>query len=201
MAGSVINRGNDRWELRISRGYSQDGKQIRLTKRVTATSRRAAEKKLDDFFIATLQENVNHGEMKFVELVALWLEKHNAKLSLTTRETQKRLVEGRMMDAFGGMQLKNIDAALIEKFIDNLKDSYAEGNRKKARVKLSESTVFKHFKLLNHMLGKAVDWKIMQHNPCDDIPVRRRPKPHYEHYKIWQEAYFKKFIIIIEEMK
>ena len=51
MAGTVINRGNNKWELRISLGYDAQGKQIRRSKRVTATSMRAAKKALDEFYL------------------------------------------------------------------------------------------------------------------------------------------------------
>ena len=39
MRGSVVNRGKGIWELRISMGYDANGKQIRKTKRVRATSK------------------------------------------------------------------------------------------------------------------------------------------------------------------
>ena len=56
MRGSVVNRGKGVWELRISMGYDAKGKQIRKTKRVRATSKRAAEKELEKFVWAVERE-------------------------------------------------------------------------------------------------------------------------------------------------
>lgn len=58
----------------------------------------------------------------------------------------------------------------------------------------------KNFKLLNHMLSKAVDWKILNKNPCDDIPREDRPKPICHHCSIWQEADLVKFLSMIDTL-
>lgn len=199
MAGTIINRGNDKWELRISLGYDQYGKQIRLTKRIKAKSKRMAQKALDDFYIQSLHnqgDSNSDTEITFREFAYIWEQRHNYKLALTTRETQKRQLDLILNKEFGDIYLKKINVAMILRFINKLR------NRRKQRNKkyISESMVFKYFKLLNHILHKAVEWQYLKENPCDRIAKEDRPKPDYHHYPIWQEKDLKRFISIIEAM-
>lgn len=163
MAGTVINRGNNRWELRISMGYDENGKQKRITKRVKATSRRMAQKKLDEFYYETITQPKESpkSNMTFGEFAKIWDARHNQRLALATRETQRNLLENRIMDTFRGLPLKQLTADRIRRFIEELRAPNQNLRRKTEDGRLSETQVHKHFKLLNHMLGKAVEWKFL----------------------------------------
>lgn len=198
MAGTVINRGNSHWELRISLGYDANGKQRRLTKRVIASSQRAAQKLLDKFYLEVMdapKENIKK-DMNFGEFAEIWQEKHNAHLALTTRLIQSRTLNGRVTDYFKGIPVAKITAADIKRFIRELEQTKSS----RTGGKLSATTVHKHFKLLNHMLAKAVEWGIVVHNPCEDIPRKEWPKPHYRHYPIFEEDELQKFLSAVENI-
>ncbi|MCR5440339.1 MAG: site-specific integrase [Selenomonas sp.] len=200
MAGTVINRGNNRWELRISLGYDANGKQIRKSKRVTVTSMRAAKKALDEFYLEitnTPQGGDEH--MLFQDLVALWDKRHNAQKAISTRNMQIDMLNGRIMDEFRDMRISDITGEQIRRFVEKLR---VEKNPR-ARTKdgrLSATMVHKHFKLINHVFNKAVDWKILGKNPCRDIPRDEWPKPNYHHYPVWEEEDLQKFLRIVEEL-
>ena len=51
MAGSVIKKPNNKWELRVSLGYDENNKQRRKTKTVYAKTKKEAEKMLAEFFL------------------------------------------------------------------------------------------------------------------------------------------------------
>ena len=95
MAGSVINRGNGHWELRIPMGYDANGKQIRQTKRIKASSKRAAQKELDRFYWSVMQNPKEKPDVKmtFGEFAVIWEERHNNRLALTTKMIQKSLLK------------------------------------------------------------------------------------------------------------
>ena len=198
MKGSVINRGKGVWELRISMGYDANGKQIRKTKRVKATSKRAAEKELEKFVWAVereVQTDEAHKNLTFREFAEIWESRHNDKMAITTRMSQRSVLHDRMMDAFAGIPLAKITAGIVMTFVETLRKSKTRhGNP------LSDTMVHKNYKLLNHMLSKAVEWKILSKNPCDDIPREDRPKPKYHHYPIWQEADLMKFLRVIDAL-
>ena len=46
MPGSVVDRGNNRWELRVSTGYDENKKQRRVTKTVYARTKKEAKKQV-----------------------------------------------------------------------------------------------------------------------------------------------------------
>ena len=198
MRGSVVNRGKGVWELRISMGYDANGKQIRKTKRVRVPSKRAAERELEKF-VWTKEREVQtdgaHKNLTFREFAEIWEARHNDKMAVTTRITQRSVLYDRMMDVFAGIPLAKITAGMVMTFVETLRKS------KSVRGKpLSDTMVHKNYKLLNHMLSKAVDWKILGKNPCDDIPREDRPKPKYHHYPIWQEEDLMKFLRVIDAL-
>lgn len=203
MAGSVINRGDNHWELRVSLGYRQ-GKQIRRTKRVVATSKRAAYKKLDKFYCEVVQhsEYNKYPNLTFGEFAEVWHERHNKKLATTTAVTYLQILNDRIMDAFYGVPLQRIKAEDILGFIDSLREVRIKDRKNKSQqmVPLSATTVHKHYKLLNHMLTKAVEWNMLAKNPCDDIPRSFIPKPDYHHHPIWEEDDLQRFLCELEKM-
>lgn len=196
MAGSVIHRGDNRWELRISCGY-KNGKQRRITKRIHATSLRAARKELDKFYyeVRELPEHNPDGKMTFGEFADIWRTKHCSKLALTTRTNYLRLCS-RIQETFDGRLLRDISADVINDFISDLRQTKLV--RDKTSGYLSDTTVYHHFKLLKEMLGKAVEWGILKRNPCHDI--HNPPKPRYKHHPVWEEDDLRKFIGIIEKL-
>ena len=199
MAGTVINRGNNKWELRVSMGYDENGKQIRKTKRITATSMRAARKALDEFYweLMSAPRGDNGKQITFGEFVKIWKEKHNTKKSITTQDTHNRLLNYRILDAFQGYKLDSITGEQILQFIERLRQPNMNLRSKDKEKRLSATAVHKHFKLINHLFNKAVEWKFIAKNPCDDIPRDEWPKPKYHHYPIWEEDDLQNFLKLL----
>ena len=201
MAGTVINRGNNKWELRVSMGYDEKGKQIRKTKRVTATSMRAARKLLDEFYLEVASTPQGSKEqMLFQDFAALWDKRHNSKKAISTRFLQRDMLNARIMDEFRGMKLCAITGEHIRRFIDKLRFDVVVPNARIESGKLSATMVHKHFKLLNHLFNKAVEWEFLSKNPCTDIPHDEWPKPDYHHYPVWEEEDLGRFLKIMEEL-
>lgn len=197
MAGSVVHRGGNHWELRISLSYDSKGKQIRRTKRIIASSERAARKELDKFYLETINapRERSKGDITFGEFANIWENRYNANLALITREVYIVRLNGRIMDMFGDMPLKKITAEKILYFVGKLRN--VENRVAKGR-KLSKTSVYMHYRLLKQMLDKAVAWGYLEHNPCKDIPKDEKPRPDYHHYPIWQENELQKFLGIVE---
>ena len=197
---SVISRGNNYWELRVSCGY-RDGKQIRITKRIKATSLRAARKELEKFCLEVSERprvSVD-SKMKFGEFVEVWDKKHNSKLSLLTREHHKRLLL-RINDVFASTPMKQIRGSQVVDFIEMLRHTRVERGDDEKVVYLSKTSVHQYFKLLNHIFSKAVEWEVIGKNPCLEIPRSQWPKPEYHHHPVWNEDELHRFLSIIERL-
>jgi integrase len=202
MAGSIINRGNNKWELRVSNGYDANGKQRRLTKRITATSKRAAQKELDKWYLETKTNALpaDGGKIIFGKFAEVWETRHNSKLGITTRTRHLELLNNRILPAFYGIKLQKLSKNMIVDFLDTLRQP---GLNRYNTVdgKLSDATIHAHFKLINHILNKAVEWNFISSNPCDLIPKGERPRPHYKRLPIWNESELKNFLDIISQLE
>lgn len=196
---SVINRGNGRWELRVYVGTGADGKKMRKTKSVKATSKRAAMREYEKFAWEVKHEqaapqDISADKLTFRQLAEIWDARHNSRKAMTTQETQRNILNNKIMDYFAGMYIQRISADDVMGFLDSLRGKKQNQN---TGGELSETMVHKNYKLLNHILSKAVEWKMLAHNPCDDIPKDLRPRPRYHHYPIWEEEDLQKFMAII----
>lgn len=199
MAGSVVHRGGNHWELRISLGYDSQGKQIRRTKRITATSERTARKELDKFYLETInapRERIK-GDMTFGEFSKIWENRYNATLALITRAVYTHRLNGHIMEMFKDIPLKKITVEKILYFVGKLRNTENGVIKDK---KLSRTSVYMEYRLLKQMLDKAVAWGYLNHNPCKEIPKDEKPRPDYHHYPIWQENELKKFLSIVEAL-
>lgn len=200
--GSVINRGNGIWELRVYQGMDEQGKKIRKSKRVKATSKRVAEKKLDKFKFELEHKAtpIQAERITFGEFAELWDERHNSQLALTTRENQRQVLQYRIMDYFNGKGLQNISRNDIVSFMAGLRVPGCKHNLHDKDGMLSETMIYKNFKLLRHILSKAVEWKFLAVNPCDDLEKHEIPKPEYHHYPILQEQQYGQFLRVVQSI-
>lgn len=203
MRGSIVNRGGNHWELRISCGYI-NGRQVRKTRRIVASSKRAAMKELDKFYyeVSNARWKKECCTLTFCEFVQVWNKRHNANLAITTRSTYIQMLNDRIMDNFGGMLLAKITAENIVDYIKKLRMimiKERKGNDN-AMIPLSNTMVYKNFKLIKHIYSKAVEWNVLQRNPCDDIPKGLIPYPDYHRHPIWQEDELKKFLLMLERL-
>lgn len=198
---SLINRGNDYWELRVSCGY-RNGKQVRRTKRIRASSLRAAKKELEKFCceVVSKPHNSPDSKMCFGDFVDVWEKRHNSGLSLLTRNHHKGLLK-RINDAFYGMPLCRIHGQQIMEFIDELRATESKRRNSGDEAKrLSATSVHQHYKLLNHLFSKAVEWGILAENPCAEIPKVQCPKPDYHHHPVWSEEHLQSFLSHVESL-
>lgn len=112
---------------------------------------------------------------------------------------QADLLNNRIISAFYGIKLQKLTKDIIVDFINTLRQPGM--NPRNGDGKLSDSSVHAHFKLINHMLNKAVEWNFIALNPCDLIPKGERPRPHYKRLPIWNESELKKFLEIVSKLK
>ncbi len=200
MAGSIQELGNNRWELRISNGYDSNHKQRRITKTIQATSRRQAQKALDELNLSLTKKSKDSGDNKitFGQFLQLWDNRHNSKLSISTKIGHQNLLESRIIPVFYGIKLKKITPELILDFIKMLREPKRNAN---TGGELSATSVHAHYKLINHILNKAVEWGYLASNPCNEIPKDERPRPAYQRLPIWNEQELKRFLLLLKGLK
>jgi len=200
MAGSIRDLENGSWELRISNGYDANNKQRRLTKRIKATSKRQAQKALDEWnrLLSNKPHDAVDSKITFGQFVQIWDERHNSKLSETTKLGDRKRLELRILPEFWGIKIKKITAELI---LDFVKELQQPGENKNTGNFLSATSVHAHYKLINQIMNKAVEWGYLTENPCSKIQKNERPRPEYHQYPIFNESDLKRFLQKVDNLK
>ncbi|HEM1141538.1 TPA: site-specific integrase, partial [Listeria monocytogenes] len=70
---SYVNLGNNKYELRVSKGYDARGKQIRKTKNVTVKTVKALKLELSNFEAYVYSSDYTEiKDMRFIDFVEKW---------------------------------------------------------------------------------------------------------------------------------
>lgn len=197
MAGSVIKKENNRWELRVSLGYDNNGKQRRKTKNIYAKSKKEAEKQLAAFYLEVTGTLVMDKEITFGEFVEYWRQRHGNQLSIITQERYKQMLVDRILPAFGREKLDKVTSDDILRFMLQLEGNDVRLDQRNSE-KLSTVTIQKHFKLLNLIFNKACQWKYLSKNPCQEVPKDMMAKAESHHYPIWNREDLSRFLTILD---
>ena len=171
--------GKCKWRLFVSHKFRADGKANRKTVTIGPCSEALAEKKLQELYLEfTRKAPQNINRIRFSEFAGIWLNRHSKNLSPNTHEGHVTALNTRLNPYFGHIRLNKISADII---LDYISELTTFGERLDGRGgKIAPATVHGLFKILRSMLNKAKEWNYISHNPIDDIPKDKRPKPNYK---------------------
>ncbi len=183
--GHVRHRGGNKWQLEVDLGSFIDPetnkkKRNKKYKTISAKGIREAEKELTRFVAeVTGQGYYEPKKMNFVDFVNNeWLPKHAEKhLSHVTLAGHKVYLERRILPAFQYLRMDQVKPVHILDFLHNLEEDGMRLDGKKG--KLSSSTIFMNYRILNNIFNFAVKLGIVQENP-----VKRVDKPKVEYKEV-----------------
>lgn len=188
--------------VRISLGYSADGKQTRISKSFISTSKNGAIKKMENYLIENDLASKNVKKRKkitFMEFLEIWRNRHGKYLAKSTMRNIEGLLKNEIIPAFGRKELADIDEDDIRYFVDRLKN-LRNKNFKSQRKCISPTMVHKYFKIVNTIMGKAQSWHYIDFNPCNGLDRNERPKPNYHAAPIWQDEDFGVFLKYLDSL-
>ena len=122
MAGSLEKRGENSWRLIVSGGFDADGKRIKHTKTIKATSRREAEKELAKM-IAEFEKGqyVNPSKLTFADFVKRWINDFAERdLAPKTLYRYQETLNSRILPAMGHLKVDQIKPVHLMEFYNNL---------------------------------------------------------------------------------
>lgn len=171
--------GKCKWRLYVSNKFRADGKPNRTSMTVGPCSETQADKQLQELYLKfTKKAPQNINRIRFSEFAKIWLTRHSAKLSPNTHNGHVNALDTRLNPYFGHIRLNKITADIILDYINELETF---GDRLDGRDgKITPATIHGLYKILRAMLNKAKEWNYITHNPIDDIPKDKRPKPNYK---------------------
>jgi integrase len=207
MAGSVEERGKNRWRLTYSMGLDENGKQIRKRKTVTAKNKTEAGKKLITFINEIETNNYTPTKrMKFKDFVKQWEDKYlSEETSNKTQEVYGSIVKSHLIPYLGNKFIEDIDPLLILQYMKDLTKPTSRQSKSRAEGGLSSGTRQQHYFVLRSIFKRAVDWQVLNSNPMTRIskPVLKREQREVYNlddikalFKAIQDEPFEKFILI-----
>lgn len=187
---SIREKGNGKYEITISNGYTISGKKIRVIKTVqldTKLSPKKMEKEIQNIAYELEKEVKSglylRGNIKFKDFADKWLQDYaENKLSPTTLDRYKTLLV-RINESIGHIKLEDLRPNHLINFYNNLTEKNMSNvpiKNEKGEIigykKLSPKTILHHHRLISSILTKAVHWQVIKENVANRVEPPKVPK-------------------------
>ena len=186
---NIQKRGNS-YRIKVSCGYSSDGKQIIQSKTwrpEPGMTERQIEKELQrqvvHFEEACLKGNVV-ATIKFEDFARQWFKEY-AEIHLKQRTIEGyHQMEKRIYKAIGHIRLDKLTPRHIQQFIVDLCSAEREDGRNRNGGKLSTKTIKLYKSMISTICDYAVKMQMITANPCRNVTIPRVITPEKEFYTI-----------------
>ncbi|WP_368251360.1 tyrosine-type recombinase/integrase [Enterococcus sp. 2201sp1_2201st1_B8_2201SCRN_220225] len=171
--GSIEKRGPNTYRLRITSGYDENGKQIRPSKTITATSDRKAYAALDEWIEELKESGIIDLSIITVKYFVENMWKKQAPLLMQERTYQAYIdiIEGRILPTFKDRLLNEIKPYEIRNFVTSQK------KLKKPEEDVSRQTKKRILAAFSSLFNIAwSEFRIVRDNPCKGIVLPAKTK-------------------------
>lgn len=191
MPRKIEKRGKNTYRISVCQGYDQYGRQIIKYKTIKASSDREAERQYTLFAAKVLNGGISHtGKCKVFEFAKKWYELYCKKeLAPKTQESYKNHLKKRILPALGHLDIRQLKPTHILQFLNDLKESRKRFDSQEGPI--SDQTIKYCFRVLSSMLQDAVEWQIIDVNPCTKV---KRPRSKRAKVKLPSEAEIKRML-------
>lgn len=182
MVGNIEKRGENSYRLRVSGGYTGEGKRITYKKTIQAKNKTEAQKELA-LFISEIEtgQALSAKKMRLRDYAEFWINNYAIpNLSPKTYERYKSMLKTRILPYLGNMYLDKIQPMQLMYLYQEL--SECTYTRKNETHKLSSKTILEHHRLLHSMLQQAVYWQMIPYNPASRVRPPKAKKPNINFY-------------------
>lgn len=179
MAGNIIDMGNGKYRLRVSKGSYNTRKYYNKT--VTCSSMREAQKELAKF-VTAIEGGCTYSASKNTlnEFSKQWLETYvKPNLSPTTYQSYNEKLNMHILPYLGHMRLDKIQPFDIDKLYNELLEKPTNRKDEHGNFKtLSPASVHRVHEILSSIFSTALRWNLVPYNPCTKVikPKYRRTK-------------------------
>lgn len=179
---SIMKRGNG-YRILVSNGYDVTGKKLQETTTFIPDPEmtpKQQQKALDDF-VHEFEKKVKNGQYMSGEKITLkefterWL-KDYAPLNLekTTQNTYEHNLDTKIIPALGHLKLSKIKPMHLQSFYKNLLEPGVRMDKKEGGY--SPATIKKIHVILSSILHTAVEWQVIDSNPCERVSPPKQIK-------------------------
>lgn len=173
---SVEYRGDNKYRFRVRKdgiNYTQNFFSDKTISEKDIEDKKYPKEVIDahkKFEVDIMSGNVGMNEnMKYIDLSQLVLDEYiKANLRISTQQLYIALSNNYILPYFGDMKLSKIKAIHVQKFINDLTNSY------------TPLTIKAIYSQLNKTFNKAIQWDIIKVNPCKNIALPKVKRTNYK---------------------
>lgn len=173
-----IRERNGNYQITVSCGYDIHGKKLRETTTFTpdpSLTPKKRQKAVEDF-AREFERQVLSGaamdghKVTLLEFVNRWETDYAAaKLEPGTVEHYMQELNGKVLPALGHLKLSDLRPTTLNSFFLSLGQDGARKDGKPGGY--SKASILKTFNVLSSVLRTAVEWEIIDRNPCDKVRI------------------------------
>lgn len=195
---SVKQIGNS-YRITVSNGYDVNGKKIREITTYTPDENLTPkqQQKALERFVFEFEEKVKNGKVMKGEKITLkdfaetWLKEYATdQLEKTTYAYYSATLDQKILPALGHLKISKIKPLHLQSFYNNLLEDGVRKDGKEGGY--SPSTIKKSHVILSSILSTAVQWQIIESNPCDRVtpPKNKNITDNIKHFTLEQAETF-----------
>lgn len=179
---TIVKRGSS-YRIMVPNGYDIYGKKIMETTTFKPDKDMTEKqiKKAVEKFAFEFEDRVKNGKllkgnkMTFHEYSNKWLTEYASNnLAMTTIEGYKTFINQILLPAFGHLKLTEISPLHLQMFYNNLLEDGVRSDNQKGGY--SKGSIKKISAILSSMLNTAVQWQLIENNPCQKVKTPKTPK-------------------------
>lgn len=193
MASVKETKNKNRYIVKISNGYNDDGTRDRATFTITAKSKADAIRQANTLEVE-YKKNKNKSILEYTlkDVVNQWERLVAPKKALITAQRYKFILKSSILPRFGNLKLNEIRVIDIENYLEDLRLS-----GKQDGTGYSEQTVLHHFSTLRMLFECGKKWGMYEkNNPLNSV---QRPSPKDKEKRVYSPEDIKKLVISLEQ--
>lgn len=172
MAGNIIDMGNNKYRLRYSQGFDNNGKRKYISETIYANSRREAEKKMAEL-ITRVEGGCTYSASKITlnEFSKQWIETYvKPNLSPTTYQSYNEKLNKHILPYIGSKRLDKIKPLDIDNLYNLLSTKLTNRKDENGNFKtLSPTSIHRVHEILSSLFSNATRWDLIPYNPCTKV--------------------------------
>lgn len=188
---TIEHRGPNKWRVGVRTSVEDGRKWIRQNISFPAGMPEHEQRRRAELAAAQLMLDVESGkavptyDMTVRGFSEMWINEHvRPNCTPNTLKNYQYFLDSRILPALGDLRLQSLNVITINRWLNSMREECAKSSaipadqrkRKSDRDRpdmpmrpLSDRTIRHYYDCLNYMLNKAVEWKILGHNPMDDM--------------------------------
>ncbi|EGD51740.1 integrase family protein [Thermoanaerobacter ethanolicus JW 200] len=179
--GQIINRGKDKWLVRIFLGYDENGKRKYHNKTIYGSKKDAEKYKIEKLNEINKGIFVEPANITLKEYLDEWIKTSlKGRVKATTYQSYVKIIELYIKPVLGDYKISKLNPLLIQDMLTNMMNK-----------NLSARTIRYTHTILKNALNQAVKWQIISNNPCNNVDL---PKQTKQEMKVLTPEQAKKFL-------